>query len=197
MSLTRSIAPAELPISLDELKDHLRLTDDTSNADLMGYLRGVVGGLDGAGGGLNRALITQSWVLKFRAFPRGVIRLPLPPAQSVTSVQYIDTANVTQTLAASKYNLLNADTEHNPGEIEIDAASGETWPSTRAVGEAVTVSFVCGYGLRNDVPENTRTVIKLLAADAFRQREPYTAGALMQTPSFKAMFDLAKYHGVA
>ena len=197
MSLTRSVAPTELPLTLDDLKLHLKLTDATNDAELMGYLRGVVGRLDGAGGGLDRPLITQSWVWKFRAFPRGVIRLPLPPAQSVTSVQYIDTANVTQTLAASKYNFLNADTEHNPGEIEIDAASGETWPSTRAVGEAVTVTFVCGYGLRNDVPDNTLAVIKLLAANAFRQREPYTAGALMQTPSFKAMFDLARYHGVA
>ncbi len=195
MSLTRSVAPTKLPISLDELKDHLRLTDATHDAEVMGYLRDVVSRLDGAEGILNRALITQTWIWKFYAFPRWVIRLPLPPAQSLTSIQYIDTAGVTQTLAASKYKFLNADTAANPGLIE--SAFSESWPSTRGEGEAVTITWVCGYGLRNDVPEMTRHLIKMLVTDAFRQREPVTAATLMETPSMKGLFDLARYHGVA
>ena len=64
-------------------------------------------------------------------------------------------------------------------------------------GEAVTVTFVCGYGLREAVPEMTRHLIKLLVADAFRQREAVTANTLLETPSMKGLFDLAPYHGVA
>ncbi len=210
MSLTRSAAPAELPLTIDDLKLHLRLTDTTNDAEVMGYLRAVVDRLDGAEGMLNRPLITQTWIWKFDAFPgnwvnghrryydhvrREAIRLPLPPVQSITSVQYIDTAGVLTTLAASKYKFLNADTPANPGLIE--PAFGETWPATRHESEAVTVTFVCGYGLLEDVPEMTRHLIKLLVADAFRQREAVTTASLMATPSMKGLLDLARYHAVA
>lgn len=195
MSLTRSAAPAELPLTIDDLKLHLKLTDTTHDAEVMGCLRAVVGRLDGAGGILNRGLITQTWIYKFATFPRWAIRLPLPPAQSVTSITYIDENGDEQTLASSKYKFLNANTHANPGLIE--PAYGETWPSTRHEGEAVTITWVCGYGLREAVPEMTRHLIKLLVADAFRQREAVSVAALMETPSFKGLFDLARYHGVA
>ncbi len=195
MSLTRSVAPTELPLTLDDMLMHLKITDTTHNAEVMGYLRNVVSRLDGAEGILNRGLITQTWVYKFAAFPRWAIRLPLPPCQSITSVEYIDTAGDLQTLDASKYKLLNANTAANPGLIE--PAYGETWPSTRHEGEAVTVTFVCGYGLREPVPDMTLHLIKLLVTDAFRQREPVTANTLLETPSMKGLFDLARYHGVA
>ncbi len=210
MSLTRSAAPAELPLTLDDMKLHLRLTDTTNDAEVMGYLRAVVNRLDGAEGMLNRALVTQTWVWKFDAFPgnwidgrrrgydhvrREAIRLSLPPVQSISSVQYIDTAGTLTTLTASKYKLLNADTPSFSGLIE--PAFGEVWPSTRHESEAVTVTFVCGYGLLEDVPEMTRHLIKLLVADAFRQREPVTTASLMATPSMKGLLDLARYHGTA
>ncbi len=200
MSLTLSTAPAELPLSIDDLKLHLRLTDTTNDAEVMGYLRAVVSRLDGAGGILNRPLITQTWIWKFGSFPSWAIRLPLPPAQSVTSIVYIDEDGDEQTLSASKYKFLNANTVANPGLIT--PAYGEVWPTTRHEGEAVTVTWVCGYGLREAVPEMTRHLIKILVADAFRQREALgvvgqrTSG-LVETPSFKGLFDLARYHAVA
>ncbi len=193
MSLTRSVAPAEMPLTLADLKDHLRITVTTQDAEVLGYLRAVVDRLDGTEGILDRALITQTWVLKLDAFPRGAIRLPLPPAQSVTSITYTDTAGDAQTLTASKYTLLNANTPTRAGMIE--EAYGETWPSTRAEGEAVTVTWVCGYGLRESVPEMTRHLIKLLAADAFRQREAATQGGLKETPSMMGLLSQARYYG--
>lgn len=196
MSLKRTVAPTELPISLDEVKDHLRYTASDQDAPLMAYIRAVVEQLDGAAGLLNRALVTQTWEWKFKCFPNGdVFRLPLPPLQSVTSVQYVDTNGDTQTFAASKYNVLDTDNPTRQGRIEL--AYGEVWPTVRDQAEAVTVTFVAGYGARNDVPEYTRSLILLLVADAFRQREAVNVGSAMsEMPAVGRLINIARFGGI-
>lgn len=193
MALRLSIGPADLPITLPELKDHLHLTEDDADQDatVMGYLRAVVSYLDGAEGVLGRALVTQTWIMTLDKFPtyyRGPcsIRLPLSPTQSITSIAYIDSDGVTQTWAASKYKLLNANTPSRPGRIE--RAFGEVWPTTRDEGEAVTITWVAGYGLRNAVPHQIRHMIMILVADAFRHPESFDVGAaIAERPNLKAL----------
>lgn len=190
MALRLSIGPADLPITLPELKDHLHLTEDDADQDatIMGYLRAVVSYLDGAEGVLGRALVTQTWIMTLDMFPRfySTIRLPLWPAQSITSIAYIDSDGVTQTWAASKYKLLNANTPSRPARIE--RAFGEVWPTTRDESEAVTITWVAGYGLRNAVPHQIRHMIMILVADAFRHPESFDVGpAIAERPNLKAL----------
>lgn len=195
MSLKRTVAPTELPISLDEVKDHLRYTASDQDAPLMAYIRAAVEQLDGAAGLLNRALVTQTWEWKFRCFPAGDwFRVPLPPLQSVSSIQYIDTNGDTQTLAASKYNVLDTDNPTRQGRVEL--AYGEVWPTLRDQENAVTVTFVAGYGTRNDVPEFTRSLILLLVADAFRQREVSVMGSMSENKTVERLFNIARFGGI-
>ncbi len=195
MSLKRTVAPAELPLSLAEVQDHIKwepLAGD--EAQLMLYLRSAVEQMDGAEGLLNRAIITQTWALDLDWFPRGAIRIPLPPLQSITSITYIDTAGDTQTLASSKYKVLNVNSPTRAGLIET--AFGESWPSTRDEGEAVTVTFVAGYGLRNAVPEPIRHLLLFTVQDAYDGRAPIDAKPLTRTPAYQGLFDLARYQVV-
>ncbi len=198
MSLKRTVAPADLPLTLDEVKDHIRwepTADD--DAPIMLYLRAAVDQFDGATGMLNRAIVTQTWQLDFGSFPVSgkAIKIPLPPLQSVTSVQYIDTDGTTQTLATSEYKVLNLNSPTRAGWIE--EAFSKTWPSTRDEGEAVTVTFVAGYGLRNAVPEHIRHLLLFTIQDAYDGRAPIDAKPLTRTPSYQGLFHQARYQVVA
>lgn len=202
MSLKRTVAPTELPISIEEVQDHIRWEAASADeAALMIYIRSAVEQMDGGEGMLNRAIVTQTWEWKFYRFPTwnpvygDAIHVPLPPLQSVSSLKYIDSNGVEQTLAASKYKVLNINTPTDGGLVE--PASGESWPSTRDEGEAVTLTFVAGYGLRDKVPEHIRHLLLFTIQDAYDRRAAVDAKSLMRTPAYQGLFDQARYLVVA
>ena len=193
--LIRTAAPTELPLSLEEVKDHLHVTGTTDDAMISAYLASAVSQLDGDMGLLNRALVTQTWTLKLDGFPScGYFDLPLPPLQSVTSITYLDSNGDSQTLAASKYRVLNAGANMHRGRIELEY--GETWPSTYYVQQAVTVTFVAGYGARNDVPEHTRHLILFAVKEAYDHRTPVDAQAMLRSPAYEGLFNIARFPSV-
>jgi 3-deoxy-7-phosphoheptulonate synthase len=67
---------------------------------------------------------------------------------SVVSINYVDSDGATQTLAAANYTVFTP--TDGPGVIEL--AYNESWPSTRAVPNAVTVRFIAGYANAASVP---------------------------------------------
>lgn len=178
MNLTRATAPAEEPVTSAEAKAHLRVThtdDDTAIAAMIVAAREH---LDGNDGTLGRALVTQTWDLSLDSFPSEIV-LPLPPLQSVTSVTYVDTNGDTQTLATSGY--------------EVDVAGGRIratdagWPDTDDCYNAVTVRFVCGYGLADDVPQAIKHAMLLMIGGMYAFRESLSEGAVVETPTVKAL----------
>lgn len=203
MSLKRTVAPTDLPLTLDEIKDHMRwesAADD--DAPIMLYLRAAVDHMDGAAGLLNRALITQTWELKLDRFPvpqstwsRGQrkrqIHIPLPPLQSVTSINYIDAGGVSQLLATSDYKVLKVANPTRAGLIE--EAHGETWPDTRDESEAVTIVFVAGYGLRGSIPESIRHLLLFTIEDAYDGRAAISDKPMTRTPAYQGLFHQARY----
>jgi len=86
-----------------------------------------------------RALITQTWEITLDWFHQD-ITLPFPPLQSVTSVKYIDTEGIEQTLSANDYIV---DTDSEPARLV--PAYGKEWPWTRRQPNAVRIRIVCGY----------------------------------------------------
>ena len=192
MTLTLVTAATELPVTLEEAKDHLRVTGTTDDAMISAYLSSAVSQLDGVMGLLNRCLVTQVWQLKLDGFPRGdYFDLPLPPLQSVTSITYLDSNGDSQTLAASNYRVLNANAHMHRGRIELEY--GETWPSTYYVQQAVTVTFVAGYGARNDVPDHTRHLILFAVKEAYDHRTPVDAQTMLRSPAYEGLFNIARF----
>ena len=184
MNLTRTVAPARLPVSLDEVKDHARIDyDDTAqDAALTGYIRAAVEWLDGKDGYLGRALITQTWRLILDAFPTGeCIEIPLPNLISVGSIIYnVDSSPTIETFAASNYIV---DTGSIPGRIAL--ADGSFWPQTNNDINAVTITFTSGFGaMQSDVPERLRLAISMLAGHWYEYRIPVLAGATVTDVPF-------------
>jgi uncharacterized phiE125 gp8 family phage protein len=163
------------PISLAEIKAHLRIDADDATEDLLldAYLGAATRWAEHYNG---RKFITQTCVDVFDKFP-SVIRPQGAPLIAVTSLSYIDSGGQTQTLSATQY-AVDAVTE--PGRIV--PAYGTAWPATRDELNAVTLTYTAGYGADGtSVPEHVRNAILLLAGDLYENREDLIEGHIVAT----------------
>jgi uncharacterized phiE125 gp8 family phage protein len=165
--------PTSEPLGLAEAKEHLRV--DGAEEDLLidGYITAARTWAEEFTG---RALVTQTWEAHFACWPQdGVLELPLPPLQSVTTVKYTDDGGVERTLGATVYRVV---TEVEPGRIVL--APQQAWPSeTLDAGLPVVVRFVCGYGQPAAVPASVRQGLRWLIGHMYENREAVTMAALM------------------
>ena len=171
MALTETTAPSVEPVTLTEVKDHILLTTTDHDTWLTTALTTARKYLFGLNGVVGRTLITTTYTLTLDGFPfSGVIYLPRPPVQSVTSIIYDDTDGDPVTWSSSLYLL---DSKSFPGRIT--PAYNEDWPSTRPQNNNVRVLFKAGYGdAASDVAEDDKVQIMFLIAQWFRHREPTT-----------------------
>ncbi|KPL55478.1 hypothetical protein ABB55_27260 [Prosthecomicrobium hirschii] len=170
MSLIIRVPPSEYPVTLAEAKDHLRIDWDSENAALERLIKAATAKLDGRGGLLGRALVSQSWRLVLDAFPAGGIVVPLPPCQSVDAITYLDASGDEQPLTGFRaYGIGGED------RVTILPAADASWPVTTELPGAVVVEFTAGYGDAADVPEPIREAILSEVANRFRERESTSA----------------------
>ena len=169
--------PVAEPISVVEAKSHLRVTDGADDALIATLITSSRQSIEGRFGSLQRALMTQTWDWFLDGFPVDGIALevPLPPLQSVTSITYTDDAGAPQTWASAKY-LVN--TKSLTGLIT--PAYDESYPSTRAVMNAVTVRFVAGFGAGVDVPSPIKQAMLLQIGHLYEQREAHVIGVSVE-----------------
>lgn len=167
MALTLITAPTVEPVTLAEVKSHLRVHVDDENDVIRDFCLAAREHVESF---TRRALLTQTWDLQLDTFPAGVIELPIAPVQSITSITYLDSSSgASQTWASSDYR---ADLPVGPRapRARIEPDFGEVYPSTYGVLNAVTVRFVAGYGsLGASVPRSLRSAIKLLVEFWYRK----------------------------
>lgn len=171
-SLQVSSEPAVEPVSTAEAKAHMRVDVSDDDTLIDAYIKAARIRLEEDTG---RALITQTLVVKLDDFPlyeNTALLLPRPPLQSVTSITYIDEDGVQQTWDSSKYIV---DTGSEPARIT--PAYDEVWPSARDQINAVTITYVAGYGdAATDVPSDLIQAVKMLAAHWYEHREEVAIG---------------------
>lgn len=139
-------APTEEALTLDEVRDHLRIEDTIDDARLQGIIKAARLAFEGY---CNRALISSTWDLYLDAF---LDQIDLPaPVTSITSIKYYDTANVQQTLSSSYYVL---DPVSEPARLML--AYGYSWPSIYDRPGCVIVRYVSGHTTAADVPEDVK-----------------------------------------
>lgn len=167
-------APAAEPISLTEAKLQCRV-DHSDDDALLGIL--IKAAREQAENELGRALITQTRELVQDEFTSPCV-LRGAPVQAITSVKYLDTAGVEQTMNPADTLL---DKDSSPGYLHL--AYGKEWPSTYAVPNAVRVRFTCGYGATGaNVPESIRHWMLIAIATWYAHRENIQAGQVIALP---------------
>jgi len=150
--MLRPIVPPPVePLTLDEVKAHLRVdhTDDDSLIQL--YITAARTYVDGPEGFLGRAVVTQTWELVLDAFPDVEIKIPLPPLQTVDSIKYDDPAGNEQAVSTANYYVDNVS---EPGWVV--PVSGISWPTPLDAINSVRVRFTAGYPPTNDSPADLR-----------------------------------------
>jgi len=165
--LVVSTAPTEEPLSLQEVKEYLRVEDSTDERVVRPMIEAA---RQFAEEHIGRALMQQTLTLTvdtildiddplwegMRTAPdlnyyKNYIILPKAPVQSVTSVKTYDDADTATTFAASKYYV---DTAREPSRIVL--RNGETFPSALRVANAIEVIYVAGYTSAYAVPQPIR-----------------------------------------
>lgn len=183
MATSLVTAATAQPVSIADVKDHVRITHDDQDARLDGYIKAATRYIENIS---DRQLMTATWRLSLDDFPTWELVLPKPPLQSVSSVQYVDGDGATQTWASSNYIV---DTYSDPGRIT--PAYGKFWPSPRDQVNAVTIQFVAGYTSAANVPATIRQALLMLVAHWYENREAALVGTISKEIEF-AVTDLVR-----
>lgn len=151
--------PTDEPVSLADVKEHLRISHTQDDAQILALIQPARQYCESF---TQRAFMTQTWSKKFDyGFPCSPIRLPKAPLLSSTPpvVTYLDSNGDSQTWASSNYTVDYPSGPHaERGRIRVNY--GVSYPTTRAIENAVTIQFVCGYGAATAVPEMIKFCIK-------------------------------------
>ena len=164
-------------VPLNIAKDHLRISDNASDALISGAIQASTGFAENF---LNRTLTTKSYRLSLDDWPPRIF-LKLPPLITVDSVKYDDENDIEQTLATSVYEV-----GHMDNIPFIQLAPNQSWPdlSTTTALERIRIDYTSGYGGASDIPDAIAQSLLLLIGDAYENRESQIIGqAINENPA--------------
>lgn len=183
-SLTRVTQPVVEPVTLRQLKQHLRIEHDEDDEYLIAL---IAAGRHYAEARCDRCFIDTQLEMQTDTFP-AAIELPLPmppfsptPGRQAIEVSYLNSAMVRLTMAETEPAVSS-----NPGTflaqrigtpaILTPAVNGY-WPVTGPVRSAVTIRWWAGYGPdATTVPRGVVHAILMLAAHWYGNREAVNVG---------------------
>ncbi|MGY6256545.1 head-tail connector protein [Paraburkholderia caledonica] len=224
MGIRLTQAPTEEPVSVEEAKLHLRVTDSSEDTLITMLISAARIHAENV---CRRVFVTQKWDLFLDAFPfytyygvipgyvpvdqlpsawmtmrnyavrfRGSkIDIPFPRLQSVDAVKYIDPNGITQTMDPSAYVV---DTISEPGVLT--PKTGAYWPDTENTTNAVQISFTAGYGAAADVPAGIKSWILLRVGALYENREEVSVATrvtVQELPYVDTLLDPYRIMGYA
>lgn len=168
--------PAGPCVTLDELKNHLKITHDDEDSELAIYLQAAEDSCQSYTGlqamKATYARFFDEWCTRLVFWDRN-------PVLEVVSVQYMPSGSTTYTTLATTdyYNDLNAE----PAAVVI-----KNMPSLEAHPEAIKITFTSGYSdsadattQREAVPAGLKNAILLQAGHWYMYRTDYAQKELM------------------
>jgi len=176
MGLTITVQPTSEPVTVDELRAHLRLDAGDFDTELTRLITAARKSVEAM---LKRQLIhaTYQWTMDY--WPDYVFEIPQGPLSSVSSITYYDGNGVSQTWASTNYQV---DTTTLYGTVTL--ANNATYPVLETGKKnAITVTFIAGYGSSAaSVPENVKQAILVLAAHWFENPQSVTTDTVNEVP---------------
>lgn len=167
MTLLRTVGPSAEPVTLAEVKAHLRLDHGGDDELLGGLIRAAREDVERTTG---LALLDQSWRLVLDTWPRdGCVRIMIHPVREILSVTAYGSEGEASLINPAVYQ---ADTVSRPARVQFDGEPG----ALRAMN-GIEIDFAAGYGeAGTDVPDLLRRAIVLLVAHWYEFRTSYGPG---------------------
>lgn len=159
MSLTLLAPPASEPISLDDLKAHLRITHTDEDALIASLGMAARQSVEARAG---LALMPQQWRLGLDAAPDAVY-FPLRPVLSVDAVTVSGPDDTVVHVPADAYETVTG----LSGRL---SRSGQ-WPRPHAKINGVKIDFTIGWSSIDLIPDPILQAVKLLAGHFYEHRE--------------------------
>ena len=162
--LTRTVAPATEPVSVQEAKDWLRVSDTADDFTIQSL---IVSAREKVEDDTGLSLLTQTWTWSIDRLPASSrLVLPFAPVQSVTSIKSYDVSDAESTVATSVYRV---DTDGLIARIVLK--DGQSWPSGLRLQNGLLVTAVCGFGDgASAVPTVLTLAIRMLVEHWFHNR---------------------------
>ena len=189
-------APLVYPVTLDDVKEFLRITGTDEDNLLNNYIIVATGSAESY---TRRAFITQTWNMFMDQYPYndkeawwdgvkqlpistlvgcGSVDLPKAPLQSVTHFKTYDDSDVATVFDSANYqvSVYNGDYAEN-GRLTL--RDGGTYPDYTRNADGIEIQFVCGYGdTADDVPWQIRQGILQEISYMYQHREECEHGGV-------------------
>ena len=191
--------PSQEPVTLQEVKEYLRVDDATDERVIRPYIESARRFCEEHTG---RALMTQTLTLFLDAFQdmesplwegmrtgpylnyyKNYVVLPRSPVVSVTHVKTYNDSNEATTFASSKYYL---DSIREPSRIVL--RTGTTFPTSLRVANAIEVQYVTGYTSQYNIPEPLRLGILQHIAYLYEHRGDMYDAKLAYPPMLRSLY---------
>ena len=173
METVLKTGPVVEPISLDEVKRHVRICIDDSDQD--DYLQDlIVVAREQVEVITWRKLGSQTWYGYLDDWPStSYIELPFGSLISVTAIKYTDVDGDESTWSSAEYIV---GTDYQKGRVTL--ADGYTWPSDVLYpSNAVEIEFVCGLVT---IPSQVKHAMKMIISELFENREITIIGTIFR-----------------
>ena len=175
--LEKVASPTQYPVTLSEIKRHLRVTIDDDDSLLTDYIAAATEYCEDQVPG-SRSFMSQTWDWKIHLFPGDSFEIPRPPLQSLTHIKYFATDSSTAVTTLSSTGYLVHTPESMPGVIELHPEIG-AWPTVADRADAVQVRFVSGW---TTAPNQVKQAIKLLVGQWYATRENIVVATIVASP---------------
>lgn len=175
--------PSSEPLTLAEVKNHLKIDSDTTDDTLVTAL--IVAAREQAEKATRRQLMPATWELQMDGFPpyenlgqyvasiNGTlceywreIRLSNSPVQSITSIIYDDSNGNPVTWDAANYI---TDVVSEPARITL--APSSAWPIPVFRANSVRIRYVAGYANAAAVPQGIKQAMLLMIGSWYDNRD--------------------------
>jgi uncharacterized phiE125 gp8 family phage protein len=178
-SLQKIVQPIIEPVSLAELKAHVRVETEDEDAYLLGLIMAARQYCEQR---IERCFVDTRLEMKLDTFPVGIeLPLPMPPFSPTPGRQAIEVNYLNVTLQELAVTEAVPVITSQPGTFLAHRASTPAvltpnvngyWPVTGPIRAAVTIRWWAGYGDSGlAVPKPIRHAILMLAAHWYGQRE--------------------------
>lgn len=192
MSLSQVTPPIGEPLTLDEVKAHLRVSTPDDDLYITSLIPVVRMRCEAA---TRRTLLTQTWDVFLDTWPiwdgyhggridpspvhlpaGGFVYLPKAPLQTVSFVQFTALDGSTQTWDPSNY-LVDAPKGDRCARGRLSLGWVKIWPITRPTANAIQIRIVTGYGdAEASVPAILRQGMLLDAGTLYETRASVLSG---------------------
>ncbi len=175
MSLTLINPPANEPISVSEIKDHLRILNDDNNDDLSGLGVSARHALEARSG---FAFLPQVWAYQTERQGQTDIVLPITPVLEINALEIVHDDGSLEAIDRDHFRVELG----SVSRIRLNQYSLASQVVNFSPRDHIKITFTAGHRSIGDIPPELRHAIRILIAHFYENRESASQSRVYSIP---------------